>query len=40
MPLRIHVRGTDGQGNDRQDRGVSRGPDSRSVRDSTVQEEQ
>lgn len=40
MPLWIHVRGADGQRNDRQDRGVPRGPDSRSIRDSTVQEDQ
>lgn len=40
MSLWIHVRGADGQGNDRQDRGVPGGPDSRSVRDPAVQEDQ
>lgn len=40
MSLWIHVRGTNGQGNNRQDRGMPRGSDSRSVRDPVVQEDQ
>lgn len=36
LPLRIHVRGVDGQRDDRQDRGMPRGPDSRSIRDPAV----
>lgn len=39
MSLWIHVRGVNRQGNDRQDRGMPRGSDSRSIRDPAVQED-
>lgn len=40
MSLWIHVRGANGQRNDRQDRGMPRGSDSRSIRDPAIQEDQ
>lgn len=40
MPMWIHVRGTNEQGNDSQDRRVPRGPNSRPIRDPALQEEQ
>lgn len=40
MSLWVHVWGANGQGNDRQDRGMPRGSDSRSIRDPVIQEDQ
>lgn len=40
MPMRIHVRRADGQGDYSEDRGVPGGTDPRSIRDFALQEEQ
>ncbi|KAI4487510.1 hypothetical protein M0804_005659 [Polistes exclamans] len=40
MPMWIHVRGTNEQGYDHKDRRMPRGPNSRPIRDSALQEEQ